>query len=375
MTIPASRIVEINPRVTPGGSSNLEINGLFLTKSTSLTANAQTFGSADAVAEVFGTDSDEYDAAVVYFNGYVGKAKTPTAITFGKRTNGSIAADMTAIREISENWVTFSTIYEADTDEAKALGAWAASNYGFVYIAWSEDSNGPKGTETSDFFSEMKAAGYDNVATVFGDEQYAAFLMGIAASIDYYRQNGAITFAFKRSLTLPANCTSISAADALDNKKANYIGAYATRNADFSFLQRGVLVNSDYGFIDPLVNSIWLNNFFQVACMDGFQISGRVPYTDEGYGIIRAWLMDPINAAIRCGVVEPGVQLSEAQKAEVMREVGKDVSSELFTTGFYLYIADPGAQIRAQRGSPEITCLYTYGGSVQKITMLSSLFI
>ena len=163
-----------------------------------------------------------------------------------------------------------------------------------------------------------------------------------------------------------------NAAAILEKKNCNYFGNFATRNAEFVFMYPGVLSASDYGFIDPYVNSIWLNNRLQAALMDGISSVGRVPYNTRGYTMIAAWLMDPVNEGRNNAAIEPGVVLSERQKSEVMNEAGLDISSELWTQGYYIQVLDPGADVRAQRGSPVVSLWYTYGGAVQKIEVAST---
>ena len=62
-----------------------------------------------------------------------------------------------------------------------------------------------------------------------------------------------------------------------------------------------------------------------------------------------------------------GVSLSEAQKAQLYQEAGEDISTELYTNGFVIRVTDPAPEVRATRGTPNISVWYTYGGSVNKI--------
>jgi hypothetical protein len=81
MSIPASEIVQVNPGVVGTGGNSLSLNGLLLTKSTLLPAGkATSFGSADAVADIFGTSSDEYKFASVYFLGFDNSTKKPGSL-------------------------------------------------------------------------------------------------------------------------------------------------------------------------------------------------------------------------------------------------------------------------------------------------------
>ena len=128
----------------------------------------------------------------------------------------------------------------------------------------------------------------------------------------------------------------------------------------------------NYGFIDPYINAIWLKNVIQVSCMAGLAASGRVPYNDAGYALIRAWLVDPVNRALRNGTIDVGVTLSESQKAQLIQEAGEDISEELFTNGFVIRIDDPGASVRVNRESPTISLWYTYGGGVNRLEIAST---
>jgi hypothetical protein len=103
--------------------------------------------------------------------------------------------------------------------------------------------------------------------------------------------------------------------------------------------------------------------------MDGFAQTNRVPYTQKGYSLIQAWIADAIRAAKNVGVIDEGVTLSESQRAQATQEFGRDIADELYAKGWHLLIADPEAAVRTQRGTPVMSLLYTYGGSVQKVEM------
>lgn len=497
MAIPASHIVRINPRVIAGGSSDLELNGLFFTKSTDIATDNMVLGftSPATVKEFFGADSPEYGVSLDYFAGYLNKFSAPRQLFFARRvdaaapgwlrsaplasalvdlkgiTNGgltlridgktcaltglnfsaavslsdiaakigqalaadapgtvctysslhkafqitsptagndsevsfadapvsgtdlaallgfsessgavisagidalSVPAQMDAVRQKSENWFSFSTLWEASNDEHDAFGAWASSNYGWHYAGWTTAATAPLATSAADPASRQKAADHDHSSMTFGSERHAAFLMGSIASVAWLRIRGTVTFAFKRQAGLPATVIDEAAAAALEAKRCNYMGRFATRNAEFVFYYPGMLSASDYGYIDAYANAVWFNNKLQVALMDGLTTVGRTPYTDLGYTLIRAWMLDPVAAALNNGAIEPGVVLSELQKSELANEVGHDISEELETHGFYIQILDPGAVTRAERGSPVISIWYTYGGSVQRLDVAST---
>lgn len=495
MAIPASQIVKINPRVIQASGTDLVLNGMFLTTNSLIPAGGvMGFSTADDVAEFFGSASEEYRVASVYFAGYKNSFKKPRQVFFGSRVNAAaaawlrgakyigtlaqlqavtagtldlsingtsialtaldfssatslsgcatvlqtalaaklasttcafssqtgafqitspttgeastityaeegtlatllgltqakgavlsqgsdaldVAANMRSIRGVTENWATFTFLYSATDDEILDLSAWAsAQGVEYLFVCWSTDSNLKNQVDTTSIAYKLKEATAGATTLIFGDQVYAAFIMGTAASIDWDRTQGAITFAFKSLDGLVPTIDNATEATTLLGKKCNLYGTYATRNDDFVFLYDSNMFG-DYNFIDPFINAIWFNNALQVAIMNGLSMSPRVPYNEDGYTQIRSWCQDPINRARRNGVIDPGLNLSEAQKTELIREAGLDITSNLQTDGYYLQVIDGGPQVRTTRDTPSVSLWYSYAGSVQRVELASTLFI
>ena len=196
-------------------------------------------------------------------------------------------------------------------------------------------------------------------------------ILGTAASIDWDRRQGVITFAFKSQDGVPANVIKGVDATNLKAQGLNFMGDYATRNDIFVFMYPGNMFGS-WDWIDTYLNACWLNNALQVAIMAGFNQTPRVPYNDEGYTLIRSWCLDPIKRGLYSGIIDTGITLSESQKAELFREAGRDISGELNTDGYVLQINDPAPAVRQKRESPEASLWYTYGGSVHRLDLAST---
>ncbi len=100
MAIPASHIVNVLPRVVVGGSNDLELNGLLLTKNALISATTMVlpFPSAAAVGAYFGIDSVEYHAADVYFAGYDNKFSAPHSFLVARRIDAPVAAWLRSAR-------------------------------------------------------------------------------------------------------------------------------------------------------------------------------------------------------------------------------------------------------------------------------------
>jgi len=93
MTIPASQLVDITPRVIGGGLSGLAFVGTILSKSTRLPANiAVPFYSQKAVGEYFGTSSDEYKLAGNYFTADSNSSRKPDVLWFFRKLDSAVAA-------------------------------------------------------------------------------------------------------------------------------------------------------------------------------------------------------------------------------------------------------------------------------------------
>ena len=281
-------------------------------------------------------------------------------------------ANMNAIKAQSQNWVTFTTIYTATDSEHLGLSQWA-SNQGidYLYVGWTADARLLVQGGTSDIASQIEAAEYGATALVYDNINVAAFVMACAASINWERYQGTINFAFKHIDGLAPTVTDETTAALLDAKGVAYVGKFATRNDTFTFLYPAAMFGK-FGFIDTYVNTIWLKNVMQVSIMNGLANNARVPYNERGYTLIRAWLQDPVNRAVNNGAIDPGVTLSESQKAQVYNETGKDLTTELWTKGYAILVEDAGAAVRVGRNSPNISVYYTYGGSVNRIEVAST---
>lgn len=287
----------------------------------------------------------------------------------------SHAANMEAILDLTENFVCFTTVAQPAMVDALELAQWASGNgVAYLYIYWDNDPKLLQPNNTSTIAAALTEANVGATCGVWNSLAYAAMIMGTAASIDWERRNGTITFAFKSQDGLAANVVTGTDAINLEAQNMNFMGDYATRNDQFVFLYPGRMFGQ-WTWIDTYLNAVWLNNALQVACMAGFEQTPRVPYNDEGYALVRAWMQDPVNRALYSGIIDTGVTLSESQKAELTREAGRDISAQLFTDGYVIQVNDPAPTVRQKRESPEASCWYCYGGSVHKLTIASTALV
>lgn len=120
MAISASQIVQVLPRILTGTGNDLVFNGMVLDDNALLPAATPiSFSSADSVGEYFGTASDEYKFAAVYFGGYNNSQIKPSLLYFYRLTPSgaapfvrgetlSPAAALTTIKAVSAGDITIS---------------------------------------------------------------------------------------------------------------------------------------------------------------------------------------------------------------------------------------------------------------------------
>lgn len=341
-----------------------ELTGVTVTYS-SLTGAFQINGPSTGTAQT-----------IAYATGTLATALNLTADAGAILSQGSDALtqteNMALIKEQTQNWVSFTTLYTADQDEHLGLSAWASSQgIEYLYVGWTAEAALLVQGSTTTIADKIKAAEYGATALVYDNVNIAAFVLGSIASVNWERYQGTINYAFKKVDGVAASVTNQTDADLLLEKGVSFMGNFATRNDDFTFFYDAQMFG-DYGYIDAFVNTVWLKNVMQVSIMNGLTQVGRVPYNERGYALIRAWLQDPINRGVNNGVIDAGVVMSESQKAQVYNETGKDLSTELFTNGYAVLVEDAGAAVRVGRQSPNITVYYTYGGSINHIEVAST---
>ena len=172
MSIPAGYLVAITPRTISAGASDLETNGMVLTKSALLPtgAPAVAFASASAVSDFFGPDSDEARFAQQYFTGLTNQQKAPTALVIGRRINedcaawirgARVSADLAAFKAIKDGAMKLTidgaekTAATVDLSEATSLSDVATKiATALTGCTGSYDSN----TQTFTFTSTTKGA-------------------------------------------------------------------------------------------------------------------------------------------------------------------------------------------------------------------------
>ncbi|GMG89666.1 hypothetical protein Cmtc_08860 [Cupriavidus sp. TKC] len=338
----------------------------------------------DSVSSAFVVTSGISGVAstIAYATGTLAAGIALTQAAGAVLSQGAIAATpasaMAALVKATTNWASFMTAFDPDNGtgnaQKQAFANWTAQQPNrYLYAAWDVDQSPTSVVPaTSSLGYIVEQAEMSGVVPIYQDVNQAAFLMGMIASIDFGATAGRITTSFRSQSGLAATVTDATAYTNLKANGYNSYGAFATANDQFTFFTPGQIAGQ-YEWIDSYVNQIWLNNQFQLAIMTGLTQTNSVPYNATGDALIEAWLMDPINQFANFGGLQPGVQLSTSQAAEVNNAAGLAIDKVLSSRGWYLQVlaSQTAAQIRAARQSPPVNFWYMDGGSVQVIQMAS----
>ena len=282
---------------------------------------------------------------------------------------------MTSITTITQNFATFTTMFEPDADGKDALAVWTdGSDRRYAYIAWDTDEDATAtGGLTDNFGLRVIENEWNGIAAIYGSldtdaRAIAAFVMGAGASIDFSQTNGRITFAFKGQTGLTVTVTDEPTANALIANGYNFYGQYATANQQFKMYQNGS-VSGEWKWLDTYLNQIYFNGRLQQRLVEMLTSVNSLPYNRSGYDIIQATCMSPINEMINFGGIRTGIPLSLDQAAAVNGAAGLKIDGLLTTNGYYVQILAASAEVREARQTPPIKIWYTDGGSIQKLEL------
>lgn len=400
-------------KALPSGTIALTVGGVVQTSGSIDLSSATSYSDAAAKIQAafttppFAVTYDSISGGFVFTTTATGSAATITAATTSplatslKLTSAAGAvtsqgADaavpgtfMDGVVAVTQDWATFMTLFDPDVSgntNKLAFAAWTNGQANqYAYVAWDTDAQPTVSMpDTSSLGYLLNQDDYSGTFVQWAADategpKKAAFICGTAASIDFTRLNGRITFAFRAQTGLSADVTNQTIAHNLGGDPQsigsrgnyyNFYGAYATRNDQFVWENRG-FVSGPFLWFDSYVNQIWLNNAIQLALMVLLGSVNSIPYNTEGYALIEAACLDPINAAVNFGAIRAGITLSQSQIAQVNSAAGLDIADTIQQRGWYLQVADAQPQVRAARASPPCTLWYTDGQSVQSILLAS----
>lgn len=311
-----------------------------------------------------------------------GTTAASLGLTSGVMSQGADATTpsnaMITLKALSTNWATFFTAWETSNSDTVLFAQWAQTqNDAYLYVAYDSDPLAQNADYSGGIGAILRADQFDGVICLWaltGAVYLAAATAGIAAALNWNALNGRATLKFRQQAGLASyvdTVTSQSTANNLIGNGYTYYGTYSAPGIGniYNILADGALAGSRFKWFDTYVGQIFLNSQLALAIFEGLLQVNLAPYTAVGDTLLRAWCADPIKQAVNSGIIRAGVTLSAAQIAAITYAVGFDISKNLQTYGYYLYIGTASTQTRGNRQSPPIALYYTDGGAIQKITL------
>ena len=311
-------------------------------------------------------------STITYCTGTLATSLFMTQATGAVLSQGAVAttpsASMDALLLATKNWATFSTLFEPILADKQAFATWTSQKTDRIYFCWDTDIGATQTGNTSNFGYLAQIAQYNGVAALYNRVDDAAFWMGMVASINFSQPNGRVSFAYRSQAGLTPVVTDDTTYANLITNGYNFYGSFSNNTDTFSFAQTGKIPGV-WKWLDEYVNQIYLNSQMQSSVVNLMTNVLSAPFNSDGVALVRAALIDPIISARNFGTIRAGVTLTSAQKAQINGSVGYDVSNEMFTEGFYLFLGDPDATDRANRNYSKIFLWYMSGGSMRTINI------
>ena len=283
-----------------------------------------------------------------------------------------------------QNWVTFSTVWEPSQSDKLAFAAWGATvaPTRFAYIAWDTDSNAIVANNQTNFAYLKNQANIDGTLAITGSAagaadagstlavllpQTAAMVMGVAATIDWNAANGRRDFAYLIAQgLLPSVDSDQDYVNLIANGYSCY-GKFANAQSQFINFQNGQ-IGGQWLWLDSYLNAIQLQSAIQSQLISFREQIKSIPYNQGQFTKIQTIVDSVMQQGLIFGSVVAGVSLSTSEQLLINNLMNNQRAAGVVSAvGFFTQVLDPGATVRASRGSPIINVAYADGESIQTL--------
>ncbi|MBC0852633.1 DUF3383 family protein [Pantoea stewartii] len=348
--LPVSNVASVDIIMSPRAAAGRNFGSLLILGSATiipLTERIRLYTSAASIGTDFGTNSEEYLAAVAYFS----QSPTPSQVYVGRWAKTLAAAEVGKVETLLDgvnaclgftNWYGLGVTYDADRKDDDLLPVCAAiesSSLSRILAVTTKNTDALLTTVNTDIASKVKAAKYSRTFVQYSStSNYGAIsAFGRAFTVDFNGFGTTITLKFKQEPGITYESLTPAQASALDAKNCNVYVYYAN---DTAILQQGVMGNGD--FFDERHGLDWLQNYVQTNLFNLLYTSGtKVPQTDAGNTRIMANVEASMDQAVNNGLIAPGVWNGG--------QIGQLSPGDTLTKGYYVYMPAISSQAQADR--------------------------
>lgn len=348
--LPVSNVASVDIIMSPRAAAGLNFGSLLILGSATiipLTERIRLYTSAASIGTDFGTNSEEYLAAVAYFS----QSPTPSQVYVGRWAKTLAAAEVGKVETLLDgvnaclgftSWYGLGVTYDADRKDDDLLPVCAAiesSSLSRILAVTTKNTDALLTTVNTNIASKVKAAKYSRTFVQYSStSNYGAIsAFGRAFTVDFNGFGTTITLKFKQEPGITYESLTPAQAAALDAKSCNVYVYYAN---DTAILQQGVMGNGD--FFDERHGLDWLQNYVQTNLFNLLYTSGtKVPQTDAGNTRIMANVEASMDQAVNNGLIAPGVWNGG--------QIGQLSPGDTLTKGYYVYMPAISSQAQADR--------------------------
>ncbi|WP_089528487.1 DUF3383 family protein [Pantoea ananatis] len=348
--LPVSNVASVDIIMSPRAAAGRNFGSLLILGSATiipLTERIRLYTSAASIGTDFGTNSEEYLAAVAFFS----QSPTPSQVYVGRWAKTLAAAEVGKVETLLDgvnaclgftSWYGLGVTYDADRKDDDLLPVCAAiesSSLSRILAVTTKNTDALLTAVNTDIASKVKAAKYSRTFVQYSStSNYGAIsAFGRAFTVDFNGFGTTITLKFKQEPGITYESLTPAQAAALDAKNCNVYVYYAN---DTAILQQGVMGNGD--FFDERHGLDWLQNYVQTNLFNLLYTSGtKVPQTDAGNTRIMANVEASMDQAVNNGLIAPGVWNGG--------QIGQLSPGDTLTKGYYVYMAAISSQAQADR--------------------------
>lgn len=231
-------------------------------------------------------------------------------------TNPGIQADMDAIQLENNDWycVSLTTASAAELTGPTGLAAWVESHKKLALVR-SQDGD-ILAAPLTDAASSLKADNYFRTAVIFhpdGNSFAGAAWAGATMALD----PGSLTFAFRQLAGISKTPLTSTQVTNLKAKNANFFADYG----GIGLTQEGKVAAGEW--IDIIRDRDWFESRLQTLVFSVLANNTKVPFTDNGIGLIEAQVRKATREAILAGFLAEGTDAYIIPKAADVSSVDR----------------------------------------------------
>lgn len=368
----------VNVDGTPLTASNLDFSSVTsfsnaaVYLSTELKGNV-TYASTRNAFIITSAKSGE-ESSVAYATGSLasplGLTQANGAIISESVTGQTLTILLNTLKEEDVRMCSVMCTWTTSDDENLELAKWATTTqYEVAAIVNDVNQNATTAGTGASFAEKCVAQNLSNVIPVYNNLNLCAMISGWAPSWDVTATNGIANLAFRSSSLLVPNVTSKKISDALDKNGYNYYGTYASATQQFMFVTNGK-ITGQYKWADQFFAQIYMGRRLQNDLLTVLTTTKRIPYNNDGKGILNAVFTSCIADFLTFGSIQAGITVDASEKIQ-LAQLGLSDSNitSLLANGSFVSIDITNSFARSDRLSPKIYFIYTSGGSIQQITV------